>query len=124
MVYGRFRSDAGAAPDRQEGGSPHTLSGWQLTVCCAGGRAQLKTTLYVALKPAIAQLVEHLTVECCSNQMVPGSIPGGRKFRIQVLKLTAYIHMCMQSVAQPKLQAHTQACTHTGAHRYIDARID
>ena len=22
--------------------------------------------------PAIAQLVEHLTVECCSNQMVPG----------------------------------------------------
>ena len=25
--------------------------------------------------PAIAQLVEHLTVECCSNQMVPGSIP-------------------------------------------------
>ena len=31
-------------------------------------------------KPAIAQLVEHLTVECCSNQMVPGSIPGGRIF--------------------------------------------
>jgi hypothetical protein len=28
--------------------------------------------------PAIAQLVEHLTVDCCSNQMVPGSIPGGR----------------------------------------------
>jgi len=26
----------------------------------------------------IAQLVEHLTVEACSNQMVPGSIPGGR----------------------------------------------
>ena len=31
-------------------------------------------------KPAIAQLVEHLTVECCSNQMVPDSIPGGRIF--------------------------------------------
>ena len=29
---------------------------------------------------AIAQLVEHLTVDCCSNQMVPGSIPGGRIF--------------------------------------------
>ena len=29
-------------------------------------------------RPAIAQLVEHLTVDCCSNQMVPGSIPGGR----------------------------------------------
>ena len=28
--------------------------------------------------PAIAQLVEHLTVEPCSNQMVPGSIPGMR----------------------------------------------
>jgi hypothetical protein len=31
-------------------------------------------------EPAIAQLVEHLTVECCSNQMVPGSIPGGRTY--------------------------------------------
>jgi hypothetical protein len=33
-------------------------------------------------KPAIAQLVEHLTVESCSNQMVPGSIPGGRIFLV------------------------------------------
>jgi hypothetical protein len=31
-------------------------------------------------KPAIAQFVEHLTVDICSNQMVPGSIPGGRTF--------------------------------------------
>jgi hypothetical protein len=30
------------------------------------------------VKPAIAQLVEHLTVDFCSYQMVPGSIPGGR----------------------------------------------
>lgn len=30
-------------------------------------------------QPAIAQLAEHLTVEICSNQMVPGSIPGGRR---------------------------------------------
>ena len=30
--------------------------------------------------PAIAQLAEHLTVDTCSNQMVPGSIPGGRTF--------------------------------------------
>ena len=29
-------------------------------------------------KPVIAQLVEHLTVELCSDQMVPGSIPGDR----------------------------------------------
>ena len=30
--------------------------------------------------PAIAQLAEHLTVDTCRNQMVPGSIPGGRIF--------------------------------------------
>ena len=30
--------------------------------------------------PAIAQLVEHLTVDFSSDQMVPGSIPGGRIF--------------------------------------------
>ena len=30
--------------------------------------------------PAIAQLAEHLTVDICSYQMVPGSIPGGRTF--------------------------------------------
>ena len=29
-------------------------------------------------KPVIAQLVEHLTVDSCSHQMVPGSIPGDR----------------------------------------------
>ncbi len=28
--------------------------------------------------PAIAQLAEHLTVEACRYQMVPGSIPGRR----------------------------------------------
>ena len=32
----------------------------------------------IAGKPAIAQLVEHLTVDSRSNQMVPGSIPSGR----------------------------------------------
>ena len=34
------------------------------------------------ITPAIAQLVEHLTVDSCSNQMVPGSIPGGRILRL------------------------------------------
>ena len=38
----------------------------------------LNKQVHNKLKPAIAQLVEHLTVESCSNQMVPGSIPGGR----------------------------------------------
>ena len=31
--------------------------------------------------PAIAQLVEHLTVDCCSHQMVTGSIPVGQILR-------------------------------------------
>jgi hypothetical protein len=35
-------------------------------------------SVVLADKPAVAELVKHLTVECCSNQMVPGSIPGGR----------------------------------------------
>ena len=30
--------------------------------------------------PAIAQLVEHVLVDACSNQIVPGSITGGRIF--------------------------------------------
>ena len=33
-------------------------------------------------KPAIAQLAEHLTVELCSYQMVPGSIPGGQTWQM------------------------------------------
>ena len=39
--------------------------------------------------PAIAQLVEHLTVDCCSNQMVPGSIPGGRIFSKAACDITS-----------------------------------
>ena len=43
-------------------------------------------------KPAIAQLVEHLTVELCSYQVIPGSIPVGRIFScddlIQLLRTT------------------------------------
>ena len=35
---------------------------------------------FVRAAQALAQLVEHLTVDPCSNQMVPGSIPGGRIF--------------------------------------------
>ena len=33
--------------------------------------------------PVIAQLAEHLTVEICSYQMVPGSIPGDRIFQFK-----------------------------------------
>ena len=46
----------------------HRLKAWKISCHVAVG----------AGKPAIAQLVEHLTVELCSYQMVPGSIPGGR----------------------------------------------
>ena len=49
-------------------------------------------THFLANRPAIAQLVEHLTVECCSNQMVPGSMPGGRIF------------YCATSLRQPHAQ--------------------
>ena len=42
----------------------------------------VKNAVYVLYQPAIAQLVEHLTVELGSDQMVPGSIPGGRTFFI------------------------------------------
>jgi hypothetical protein len=46
------------------------------TRCCA----HALTKCNYDNKPAIAQLVEHLTVDICSDQMVPGSIPGGRTF--------------------------------------------
>ena len=40
--------------------------------------SQRANTRTLSNKPAIAQLVEHLTVDRCSYQMVPGSIRGGR----------------------------------------------
>ena len=40
-------------------------------------------------KPAIAQLVEHLTVDSRSNQMVPGSILGGWIF-ISSVKMSIF----------------------------------
>ena len=43
------------------------------------------STCDASSKPAIAQLVEHLTVDCCSHQMVTGSIPVGRIFLVQQL---------------------------------------
>ena len=36
----------------------------------------------LAVIPVIAQLAEHLTVDSCSYQMVPGSIPGDRIWQI------------------------------------------
>ena len=54
--------------------------------CGAARRAGLPDTQNgeihggIDAKPAQVKLAEHLPVECCSNQMVPGSIPGGRTF--------------------------------------------
>ena len=47
---------------------------------CNGGSVYYFEIPANATGPAIAQLVEHLTVDHCSNQMVPGWIPGGRTF--------------------------------------------
>lgn len=56
---------------------PATLAFWthSLYQCCS---LTLRVEAFSMSRPAIAQLVEHLTVDICSNQMVPGSIPGGR----------------------------------------------
>ena len=55
------------------------VEAWAWTTSRGLGLDSSKYVLqWLSDKPAIAQLVEHLTVETCSNQMVPGSIPGGR----------------------------------------------
>ena len=63
-------------------------------------------TIGHAVKPAIAQLVEHLTVDSCSNQMVPGSIPGGRIFQLSAdaaSQDTQMAHLTMQSTTSEVL---------------------
>jgi hypothetical protein len=67
------------------------------TYCYAKRCIQMRLALNCKMfaqesKPAIAQLVEHLTVDICSHQMVPGSIPGGRTF--QECHTTG-THLCM-----------------------------
>ena len=61
---------------------------------------------FMYAKPAIAQLVEHLTVGVCSNQMVPGSIPGGRRMHIQinnVVESTAKLEHPKFKISKPVL---------------------
>ena len=64
--------------------------------------------ILMANRPAIAQLVEHLTVECCSYQMVPGSIPGGRILISSVVAATAAMiktqHACMVEVQGRRIE--------------------
>ena len=64
--------------------------------------------------PAIAQLVEHLTVECCSNQMVPGSIPGGRIFvskraPLKSVREGLQIQSSFRNLI-PRIPSHSYAC--------------
>ena len=59
------------------------------------------------VKPAIAQLVEHLTVDCCRNQMVPGSIPGGR------ILISLGWAFCDSIQYWIKCSTHRNRCAHT-----------
>ena len=66
-------------------------------------------------KPAIAQLVEHLTVECCFNQMVPGSIPGGRILSMHVRNTIGDIEL---NAATYTLRLASPKHTHRGARTH------
>ena len=57
---------------RENPGSTPDVDRYCVVAACVAWRAPRGAS------PAIAQLVEHLTVDACSNRMVPGSIPGGR----------------------------------------------
>ena len=77
-------------------------------------------------KPAIAQLVEHLTVECCSNQMVPGSIPGGRTLGDalfnQLKQLAEAIHKLTTS-ALAQYTTTSKYCAATFKHKDLTGRM-
>ena len=78
-------------PDLKPGARNPTVHTSDIYVLGWNGPASL---LNENFKPAIAQLVEHLTVVCSSNQMVPGSIPGGRSFTPdQLVQLSPRINM-------------------------------
>ena len=68
---------AGALPAKLKRLCPSTEALAKLHWAIYALKNQVKLKLCI---PAIAQLAEHLTVDTCSNQMVPGSIPGGRTF--------------------------------------------
>ena len=58
---------------------PSVISGSERRSCgTAASKVNGRQRAASSATPAIAQLVEHLTVDACSDQMVPGSIPGGR----------------------------------------------
>ena len=68
------------APGRSPALSGRGLPGQGLRVGIGAQGCTKCITCKNASRPARAQLVKHLTVECCSYQMVPGSHPGGQIF--------------------------------------------
>jgi hypothetical protein len=67
--------------------------------------------------PALARSAERLTVDCCANQTVPGSIPGGRTL-LPPLAMQDSTPTCSSTHTHTHTQTHT--ATHTHIHR--DAR--
>ena len=62
----------------------------------------------VKATPDIAQLVEHLTVDIRSDQMVPGSIPG---VRICLFSSFSSDEICDDCLALPLLLVfHSEVC--------------
>ena len=60
-------------------------------------------------KPVIAQLVEHLTVDLCSHQMVPGSIPGDRiyvRLMQQMRRAWTLLQKKATGLSLPERRAH------------------
>ena len=76
--------------------------------------------------PAIAQLAEHLTVDQCSDQMVPGSIPGGRTLGDalfnQLKQLAEAIHKLTTS-ALAQYTTTSKYCAATFKHKDLTGRM-
>ena len=71
----------------------------------------------VDIRPVIAQLVEHVTVESCRNQMVPGSIPGDRIFdyRQRIADTKAVKVMSWKAHCKSKMCAISDHRSHFGS---------
>ena len=59
--------------------------------------------------PAIAQLAEHLTVDCCSKQMVPGAIPGGRMYNHT--RIGESMLLCIWSIKRCRAGSMSAVCS-------------
>ena len=82
MPWGYGATVARLTPDQKVGSSNlSALIVYWSAFASSSGSSQaglLGGRILPASIPAIAQLAEHLTVDSRSDQMAPGSIPGGR----------------------------------------------